>query len=161
MFARLKTFLLGEKRTIVRSVTHPVVGDLVYSADDEAWLTDPKASKCSFGFFISADPDETGLTIQPSVALIDHAAEIASQPEVFVDSVRELVQSQLKTVKSLHANRDEIEKLQICRVALMWPDRPYDGEIELRTSPNSDRMWHCAYAGRKPSPPLVFSGLDE
>jgi hypothetical protein len=159
MFAKLKTFLFGDKRPIVRSVAHPVVGDLVYSPDDEAWLTDPNASKWGFGFYISADP--AGPAFQPSQALIDHAAEIASQPEVFVSSVRALVESQLKTVKSLHSNRDEIEKLRVYRVALMWPERPDDGEIELRASPESDRMWHCAYVGRKASPPLDFSGLDQ
>ena len=49
------------------------------------------------------------------------------------------------TVKWLQADRDEIERLQVYCVALMWPERPDDGEIALRTSPDSERMWHCAY----------------
>jgi hypothetical protein len=43
----------------------------------------------------------------------------------------------------------------------VWPERPDDGEIELRSSFDTDRMWHCAYIGRKPAPHLGFSGLDQ
>jgi len=160
MFAKFKTLLFGDKRPIVHSVVHPIVGTLTYSADEDAWLTDPDASGCGFGFYVSAERNPNAATIRPAAELIEHAAQIASNPEVFAKSVRVLVESQLTTVKSLHADRDEIERLRVYRVALMWPERPDDGEIELRTGPDSDRMWHCAYLGRKPSPPLVFSGLD-
>lgn len=160
MFARLKRLWFGDQRPIVPSVTHPLLGELVYSADDEAWLSDPKASNLGFGFFISGDWNPAATTIRPAAALIEHAAEIASNPEAFAESVRAFLKSQLTTVKRLQADREEIERLQIHRVALMWPEHPDDGEIELRTSPDSERMWHCAYLGRKPSPTLSFSGLD-
>lgn len=160
MIAKLKKFILGDKRPIVRSVTHPVIGTLTYSDEDEAWLIDPKLSPYGFGFFISGDWDADSPEIHPASALVEHAAEIASHPEVFTQSVREFVDSQLQSVRSLAAAKDEIQKLRVYRVALMWSDRPDDGEIELRTSFDTDRMWGCAYLGRKPAPHLQFSGLD-
>lgn len=160
MFAKLKKLFLGEKRPIARSVTHPIIGRMTYSDDDEAWLTDPKTSPYGFGFYIAGDWDAAGPEIRPSSALIDHAAAIAAAPEAFTDLLREFVNSQLESVRSLAADKDEIQKLRVYRVALMWAERPDDGEIELRTSSDSDRMWHCAYIGRRPAPHLGFSGLD-
>jgi hypothetical protein len=55
MFTKLKYLILGDKRPIVRAVTHPVIGTLTYSDDDEAWLTDLKTSAYDFGFYISGD----------------------------------------------------------------------------------------------------------
>lgn len=161
MFAKLKKFILGDKRPIVRSVTHPVIGTLTYSDDDEAWLTDPKTSAYGFGFYISGDWVADGPEVRPASALIDHAAAIAARPEAFTQSVREFIDSQLQSVRSLAADKDEIQNLRVYRVALMWPERPDDGEIELRTSLDTERMWHCAYIGRSPAPHLGFSGLDQ
>ena len=160
MFAKLKKFIVGDKRPIIRSVTHPVIGTLTYSDDDEAWLTDPKTSACGFGFYISGDWNGDGPEIRPASALVDHAAEIATHPDAFTQSVQEFVDSQLQSVRSLAADKNEIQKLRVYRVAFMWPERPDDGEIEMRTSLDSDRMWHCALIGRKPAPHLGFSGLD-
>jgi hypothetical protein len=161
MFANLKKLIFGDKRPIARSVTHAVIGTLIYSDDDEAWMADPKKSACGFGFCISGGWDADSPEIRPATALVEHAAEIASRPEAFTESVRGFVESQLQTVKSLAADRNEIERLRVYRVALMWPKRPDDGEIELRTSFDSDRVWHCAYTGRKPAPHLAFAGLDQ
>ena len=161
MFTKLKKFFLGDKRPIARTVNHPVIGTLVYSDDDEAWLTDPGASAYGFGFYISGDWDADGPEIRPAAALIEHAAQIASHPDAFIRSVQEFIAAQLQTDKLLQADRGEIEKLRVYRVALMWPERPDDGEIELRTSLDSIRMWHCAYIGRKPAPHLGFSGEDQ
>jgi hypothetical protein len=160
MFAKLKKFILGDKQPIVRSVTHPVIGTLNFSDDDEAWLTDLKASAYGFGFYISGDWDADGPESRPASALVDHAAAMAAHPEPFTQSVREFVDSQLQSARSLATDKDEIQKLRVYRVALMWPERPDDGETELRTSLDSDRMWHCAYIGRKPAPHLSFSGED-
>ena len=161
MFAKLKNFIFGDRRPIVRSVTHPVIGTLIYSDEDEAWLTDPKMAAYGFGFCISGEWDEDIAEIRPAAALVEHASEIASQPEAFAESVRAFVKSQLQTVMALAVDRNEIEELRVYRVALMWPTRPDDGEIELRTSLDSDRVWHCAYTGRKPAPHFGFTGLDQ
>lgn len=160
MFSKLKKLFSGEKRPIVRSVTHPTIGTLTYSDDDEAWLTDPKASPYGFGFYISGDWDADGPEVRPASKLMDHAAELASHPEVLAQSIREFLDLQLQSVNSLAADKDEIQLLRVYRVALMWPERPDDGEIELRTSFDSDRMWLCAYVSRKPAPSLSFSGED-
>ena len=124
MFAKLKKFILGDKRPIVRSVPDPVIGTLIYSDDDEAWLTDPKTAAYGFGFYISGDWDADGPEIRPAAALIEHAAEIASRPEAFTQAVRAFVESQLRSVKALAADGAEVEKLRVYRVALMWPERP-------------------------------------
>jgi hypothetical protein len=158
MFAKFKKFISGDKRPIGRSIPHPVIGVLTYSDDDEAWLTDPKTSPYGFGLYISGDWDADSPEIRPSSLLIEHAADIVSHREVFTKSVQQFIDSQLKAVKSLAADRDESTKLKVYRVALMWPGRLDDGEIELRTSLDSDRMWHCAYIGLKPAPHLGFSG---
>jgi hypothetical protein len=159
MFDELKRFVFGDKRPVVRSVVHPIIGVLIYSDDDEAWFTDPKVSSYGFGFYISGDWNAMHTEIRPAAVLLNHAAEIASQPAVFVQSVREFLETQLQTVKSLARDEEEVRKLQVYRVNLMWPERPNDGEIELRSSLETDRMWHCAYVNRKPAPYLTFSGL--
>src|SRR5882757_40768 len=110
MFTKLKKFILGDKRPIVRSVSHPVIGTLTYSDDDEAWLTDPKKSAYGFGFYISGDWDADGPEIRPASALVDHAAAIAAHPEASTQTVREFVDSQLQSVRSLAADKDEIQK---------------------------------------------------
>lgn len=161
MFAKLKKFFLGDNRPVVRSVTHPVIGTLDYSDDVEAWLTDPKTSTYGFGFYISGDWDADGPEIRPAAALMEHATAIAAHPEEFIQSVQAFIDSQLQSERSLAADKDEIQKLRVYQVALMWPTRPDDGEIELRTSFDSDRMWGCAYIGRKPAPHLSFTGLDQ
>lgn len=160
MFESLKKLFLGDKRPVVRSITHPVLGTLSYSDDDEAWLVAPKTSPCGFGFYISGDWASDAPEIRPASALIDHAATLASNPEPFIRSVREFVELQLQSAPYLTADKDEILKLRVYEVALMWPERPDDGEIQLRTSLDSERMWHCAYIARKPAPHLSFSGLD-
>ncbi len=161
MFPKWKRFILGDKRPVVRSVMHPVIGTLTYADDDEAWLTDPETSGYGFGFYISGYWDGDAPEIGPAPALVDHAAWIASHPEAFTQLVRDFIVSELQTVKSLAAQKDEVQQLRVYRVALMWPDRPDDGEIELRTSRSSDRMWHCGYVDRKPTSQLSFSGLDQ
>jgi hypothetical protein len=161
MFDKLKRLLRGEQRPIIRSVDHPIIGRLLYSEDDEAWLTDPVTSPYGFGFYIVGDWEAENIEIRPAEGLLEHAAQIAAHPEALIESVRQLVQSQLRTDKSLEALRSEVEKLQLYRVALMWPERPNDGELELRTSSDARQVWQCAYLGRKPAAPLVLVGLDE
>lgn len=161
MFSQLKKFIFGDKRPVVRSIAHPVIGTLTYSDDDEAWLTDPKASPCGFGFYISGDWKAAGPEILPASALVQHAEVIGADPETFLRSVQEFIDAQLHFVHSLAGHRDEIEKLRVYQVALMWPDRPADGEIELRASFDSHRIWHCAYIEGKPAPYLNFTGLDQ
>jgi hypothetical protein len=161
VFAKLKKFLFGDTRPIRRSIAHPALGDLIYSDDAEAWLTDPKSSRCGFGFYIAGDWSTPGPEVLPPQQLIDTAIDITSHSEAFVRSVRDLIESKMKTMHSRDPDFEEIKKLQVYRVALMWPERPNDGEIELRTSPDSNRMWHCGYIDRKPIPALGFSGLDD
>lgn len=161
MFDKLKKLLRGEQRPIIRSVDHPVIGHLLYSDADEAWLSDPALAPYGFGFRIVGDWEAENIEIRPATALLEHAEQLAAEPAKLIDSVRQLVQSQLRTEKSLEPHRSEVEKLQIHRVELLWPERPDDGELELRTSFDSSRLWHCAYLGRYPTGPLVFAGVDE
>lgn len=161
MFSKLKRFILGDKRPLARSVAHPVIGTMTYSEDDEAWLTDPNTSPCGFGFYIAGDWNADTAEILPASALVEHAAEIAADPEPFLRSVQEFLDAQSHFVRSLAGSRDEIQKLRVYQVALMWPARPHDGEIELRASFESLRMWHCAYINGIPAPHLNFTGLDQ
>ena len=108
MFTKLKKFILGDKRPIVRSVSHPVVGTLTYSEDDEAWLIHPETSGYGFGFYIAGDWDSAALEIRPALALLDHAAAIAANSEAFAQSVQEFIDSQLQSVPSLDSDKDEV-----------------------------------------------------
>src|SRR6185503_484592 len=101
MFAKLKKFLVGDKRPIARSFPHPVIGTMTYTEDDEAWLTDPRGSSYGFGFYISCDWDADGPEIRPAGALVEHAAAIASHPEEFIQTVQQFVESQLLEVRAL------------------------------------------------------------
>ncbi len=161
MFDKLRKLIKGDQRPIVRSVTHPMIGTLDYSEDDEAWLTDPKTSTYGFGFYISPESAVDCFDFRPASALVDHAASLASNPSAITQLVKSFLTSQLQSNPSLAADKDEIQKLQLYRVALMWPERPGDGEIELRTSLDSNRIWGCAYIDRKPAPHLSLPGRDD
>jgi hypothetical protein len=160
MFAALKKIIFGDTRPIRRSVIHPALGNLLYSDDYEAWLTDPKSSPCGFGFCIAGDWSIPGPEILPPQPLIDAAINIASHPEAFVRLVQGVIDSKLKTVSPKDPDLEEIKNLRVHCVALMWPDKPNEGEIELRTSSDSNRMWYCGYIDGKPILPLEFAGLD-
>lgn len=161
MFTSLKKLVFGDTRPIRRSVIHPVLGNLLYSDDDEAWLIDPKSSPCGFGFYIAGDWSIPGPEVLPPQSLIDAAINIASHSEVFAQLVRDIVDSKAKAVSPKDPDLEEIKKLRVHRVELMWPERPNDGEIQLRTSGESNRMWYCGCINGKPVLPLEFAGLDD
>jgi hypothetical protein len=160
VFASLKKFIFGDTRPIRGAVVHPVLGTLLYSDDDEAWLTDPKSSPCGFGFYIAGDWSTPGPEVLPPQSLIDTAINIATHSEAFIRSVQDIIDSELKKLSPKDRDLEEIKKLRVYRVELMWPDRPNDGEIQLRTSAESNRMWYCGYINGKPVLPLEFAGLD-
>lgn len=160
MFSKLKKLMLGDKRPIRHSVNHPVLGLLHYSEDDEAWLIDKEESKLGFGLYIAGDWESESDEVGPSALLLDHAVDVFENLHEFNKMVEHFVNSQLKTVKHLSEHKDEISKLSLHRLALMWPERPDDGELEFRPSADSERIWGCSYIGKKPVSELSFIGLD-
>jgi len=53
MFATFKRKLLGDRRPVDRRVENHILGSLIYSDDDDAWLTEEGSTQLKFSFYIS------------------------------------------------------------------------------------------------------------
>lgn len=155
MFVHLMRKLFGDKRPIEREVENQILGTLVYSDDDDAWLTSEVAGNLKFGFYISGSEDFTAPIRRPDPALVKQAETIALTQNQFVTDVMAYVRSEFKTQ---HRHKDwepEIAQLQIETFCLLWPKRPRDGQISF-SGGNNYRLWRCGYLDGKPGGGLNF-----
>jgi hypothetical protein len=163
---RLKRLLGGDSRPVDRIVEHPTLGTLSYSEDDDAWLTDPEAAACGFGFYVAGDRAPKHERICPDPTLLEHAVALARDPESIRAKVADHLARHPPSANELRrAGADltpiaDITSLKIYRICLMWPDRPNDGEIELRLSFSDKRFWVCSYVDRSPAHAVAYGGLD-
>lgn len=155
MFAALKRKLLGDRRPIVRQIENEILGSLIYSDDDEAWLTEQDSKELKFGFYIAGSEDLAATSHMPDPVLIRQAESIARSQDQFIAEVMAYVNEECRT-KSLHKGwEDEIAQLQIETLCLFWPKRPRDGQISFAGG-NNYRLWRCAYLDGKPGGGLDF-----
>ena len=155
MFATLKRKLLGDRRPIQRRVENALLGPLVYSDDDEAWLTEENTTSLKFGFYIRGSEDYSTPEQVPDPGLIKQAESVVFTQDSFVAQVMAYVQHEAKT-KRLHRGwEEEIGELQIETLCLFWPKRPREGQISFSGGRNF-RLWRCGYIDGKPGGGLGF-----
>jgi hypothetical protein len=156
MWQRLVRFFKGEQRPVVSSIPNELLGMLVFSEDDECWVTSESASSLPFRFFIAGNWDERLTEIAPDHHLIEHAESIAREPTKFLEDVADFVRTELKSQRRLKGLAEEVAQLKVSAVNLSWAERPNDGMIQF-TGPNDNlRLWRCDYLNRKPVGPLGF-----
>jgi hypothetical protein len=140
MFDKLKRFLQREPPPIAERIEDPVLGTLVWSKDDQAWISN--RTEAGFDFQISGTP-------MPDKVLLNHAADLLEKQQQFVAEVLAHVKSESVSKRRPQSYHDEISDLRVERVCLFWPDRPDDGMIEL-SGGRDYRLWRCDYIARKP-----------
>ncbi len=155
VLSALKRKLLGDKRPIERQIDSDVLGRLVYSDDDEAWLTGGESGELKFGFYIAGSEDFSAPTQRPDPYLVRQAEAVALVQDQFIAEVMAYLQTEAK-VRRIHKGWEhEIAQLQIETLCLFWPKRPRDGQISF--SGGSDyRLWRCGYLDGKPGGGLGF-----
>jgi hypothetical protein len=156
MFETLKKLYCGDKRPIIKVVEHPILGALVYSEDDEAWLNSPDHRSLGFNFYIAGNWEPGNETILPDAGLVQHAESIVQNVDEFQRSLVLFLEDQIKSKKSLKPCADEIRQLKLETVCLFWPNRPCDGELYFKINNEKKGRWICAYIGGKPAPHLGF-----
>lgn len=155
MFAALKRRLLGDRRPIVRQIENEILGPLIYSDDDKAWLTEETSKELKFGFYIAGSEDIASASQMPDPALIKQAESVARSQDQFIAEVMAYVNEECRT-KRLHKGWEgEIGQLQIETLCFFWPKRPRDGQISF-SGGNNYRLWRCGYLDGKPCGGLSF-----
>ena len=159
MFGKLKKFIFGDNREINRTFESDVIGRLVFSDDQEFWISE-KLDKCNgVKFIVSGDWSAEKVIIEPSRELINTAESIARNYPSFERSVELFLASEITREPSLLSFRQEIETLKVSSICLFWPERPRDGEILFSSNIDSNRrLWACALADGAPTSSLSFSG---
>jgi hypothetical protein len=147
--------LIGDKRPIERQIENDILGTLVYSDDDEAWLTIPESGKLKFGFYIAGSDDFTAPMRVPDPVLVKQAEAVALAQDQFVAEVMAYVQSECKGKRMHRGWESEIADLRIETLCLFWPKRPRDGQISFSGGRNY-RLWRCGYLDGKPGGGLGF-----
>ena len=143
MFEKPKRFLKGNPPPIADHVYDSRIGTLTWSADDEAWLSDPSHCNLGFRFQISGTPE-------PDKQLIAHAGDIISARDSFVETISRFLEEEGKRVRTLRPYREEMKNLRVETICLFWPDRPNDGMIFFGGGKDF-RSWRCDYIGRQPT----------
>src|SRR5436309_1332336 len=142
MFDKLKRFFKRAPPPVAEKIDDPVLGRLMWSEDDEAWVSSSAHAGVGFDFQISGTPE-------PDEALLAHAADILRKRDAFVEAVSQFLKEEAEKIRSLRSYRDEIEGLKIDRVCLFWPERPDDGMISF-SGGRDYRLWRCDYVARQP-----------
>jgi hypothetical protein len=140
MFTALKKLFTPKPKPERLPVTHPTLGSITYSDDEDAWLTDPAHASLGFRFHIAGE--ET-----PDVGLTAHAESIARDPLAFRKMVSAFLEAEATRLKD---KSDSVRRLQIEAVCLFWSDRPDDGMIYF-SGGDSYGVWRCDYRERKPA----------
>lgn len=155
MFAFLKRKLLGDKRPIAHRLDNQILGALIYSDEDNAWLTQNTSNKLKFGFYIAGSEDPTLPLQMPDPELIKQAESVALGQDKFIAEVMTYVDEECRTKKIHKGWESEIAQLQIETLCLFWPKRPRDGQISLSGGKNH-RLWRCEYLDGNPGGGLGF-----
>lgn len=142
MYVWIRRFLQSDPPPIAPQIEDPILGVLVWSADDEAWLSTAKEGDGEFRFQIAGTPE-------PDRALLAHAADIARRRAAFTAEVLAFVRSEIERVRGLRSYREELLGLRIERVCLFWPKRPADAMITFEGGWDY-RLWRCDYLARQP-----------
>lgn len=140
MFSSLKKLFAAKPKIERIPVTHPTLGPITYSEEDEAWLTD--ASHASLGFRFHFAGKEA-----PDTRLLPHAESVAHDPADFRRRITAFLDEEAKRLKD---KDDTVRNLEIETLCLFWPDRPEDGMIYFSGGERYG-VWRCDYKNRRPT----------
>lgn len=155
MFTALKRMFLGDQRPIERRIENAILGALIYSDDDEAWITEESSGKLKFRFYISGSEDRSESKRIADPELVKQAELVALSQDTFIAEVMAYVRSEAETRKLHRGWESEIAQLRIETLCLFWPKRPRDGQISF-SGGNNFRLWRCGYLDGKPGGGLGF-----
>lgn len=149
MLPLLKRIFRKDRRAVCEVVDHPVLGRLVYSVESGDWESQVGHRGIQFKFSIAADRRDGAEHILPAGALVSHAESIALEPGEFEARIRRFLTSEVRAQARLKGLQEEVSRLEIDVVCLMWPERPNDGMIQFRGPVDDRRLWRCDYVQRE------------
>ncbi len=155
MWSKLVRLFKRDKRPVTGVVANDVLGSLVYSKDDECWMTAEDSTHLPFRFFIAGNWAEEHMSISPDQRLIEHAESIARAPDQFLREVEAFIRTEVAARRHLKGWEHEVSQLKVSALNLAWAECPNDGMIEFAGT-NEYRLWRCDYIGRKPAGMLSF-----
>ncbi len=139
MFSALKKLFAPKPKIDREPYVHSALGVLVYSEEEEAWLSDPAHKALGFRFHIAGDE-------KPDERLFQHAESVAGNPESFRKMVEVFLESEASRMKPRAA---VIRELKIDMLCLFWPERPNDGMVYF-SGGDGYAVWRCDYKNGKP-----------
>jgi hypothetical protein len=113
------------------------LGPLVWSKDLEVWESSPLHREIGFTFNIAGHPI-------PDDSLMRLAKSIAKKKHEFLDAVNLLLLSESKSPRYTGNIENDIIRLEIESVCILWPDHPTQAMIFFRSGADG-REWHCDY----------------
>lgn len=116
-----------------------VLGTIEWNPEDDGWVATVHVAPHPFRILIGGDE-------RPDEHLLAHARDIFTAPEKLLAQLNELVR---KEAIELPDWADEVSRLHLDRVALLWPDEPDGGIVYLDGSDTDGRLWQCDLDDRK------------
>jgi hypothetical protein len=116
-----------------------VLGTIEWNAEDDGWVAIVDASPRPFRILIGGDE-------RPDERLLAHARDIFTAPERLIAQLNDLVK---KEAIEFPDWADEVSRLYIDRIALLWPDEPDGGIVYLAGPDTGERQWQCDLDDRK------------
>jgi hypothetical protein len=123
-----------------------VMGRLEWNAADDGWVATVQLAPHSFRILIGGDD-------RPDESLLAHARQIFAAPERFVRQVDDVLE---KEAQDFPDWKDELLRLHIQDVSLLWADEPGDGTVYLDGPDTDGRQWQCDLKKWEPVQPLSY-----
>ena len=133
LFDRLKA-LVAASPTPIASLSHPILGQLVYDEEVEAWRVAAVTPAGSLPLLLYGDSEPGGAVLEKAVQLVRSSGVFLAELEAFLEA-----EAKLQTVVAV-----EIRQLQLEDVSL-FPAKgsgPVTGMVYFR-GPDADRVWRC------------------
>ena len=145
MLSDLKKLFTPKPKIPRLPFAHPVLGTIVYSEEEGAWMTDSAHASLGFRFHLAGD-------LAPDSRLLAHAESVASDPAAFRALVIAFLEKEAMRLKD---PEETVRKLQIEMLCLFSPERPCDGMIYF-TGGERYGVWRCDYKNGRP----IMLGFD-
>lgn len=142
LFDRLKA-LVAAPPTPIASLGHPILGQLVYDNEVEAWRVSVTTPAGPLPFLLYGDSE-------PGAAVLSKAEDMVRSSGTFLESVAAFLQAEAKaqTAKAQTEAAGEIQRLRLQDVSL-FPAKgsgPVTGMVYFE-GPDEHRVWRCDFDG--------------
>ena len=135
LFDKLKTVA---PPTPIASLGHPILGELVYDDEVEAWRVSVNTPAGPLPFLLYGDSE-------PGAAVLEKAKEMVRSSAMFLERVAAFLQAEARVQK---ASAGEIQQLELQDVSL-FPAKgsgPVTGMVYFK-GPDEYRVWRCDFDG--------------